>query len=297
MKNNGKHVDLRDSADFIRIVREPDSASAFYNVFEFYPNGTNKLIGKSSFIDPLRLEEQCITYYKNGHKQKTCTYKNGQLINNEYDYYPNGKLYQAKQFPADGKYYNELENNFLLTECLDSLGTKLVTNGNGHYVGYDDDFKKTTKEGDIKNGKRDGLWKGRFDEVHTRFEENYANGVLISGTATLDGGKINTYTKARMIAPEFKGGIEAFGRYLSRKIEYPYTARRDNIEGRVVLSFVVEKNGQVTEIKVQTAVNPELDNEAIRVLKESPIWVPGKRFGVPVRVIYSVPINFALNGN
>jgi hypothetical protein len=77
LKNNGKYVSQRDSADYIRIVREPDSASVLYNVFEFYLNGTQKLLGKSKTIDPPRYEGQCLEYYANGTKESITNYQTG----------------------------------------------------------------------------------------------------------------------------------------------------------------------------------------------------------------------------
>jgi len=296
LKNNGKHVDVRDSADYIRIIREPDSGTVFFNVLEYYPNGKVKMLGKTSTIDPVTLEDQCITYFKNSNKESVRTYKKGKVIGSAYDYFPNGKLYLGREFPDNDSPYNDFEENYLVTDCRDSVGTLLVTNGNGHYVGYSNNLKKITEEGEIKNGKREGLWKGRFDDIHTRFEENYSNGQLISGTATLDEGTVNTYTKTRSVPPQFKGGVPGFGRYLSNHIEYPTYARQNNIQGRVVLTFVVEKSGQVTEVKVTKSVSKELDAEAARVLNASPKWVPGTRFGRAVRVIYSVPVAFALQG-
>jgi TonB family protein len=295
LKNNGKHVEVRDSADYIRIVREPDSGSVYFNVLEFYPNGIHKMIGKTSMIDPLSLEGACITYFKNGKKESLINYKKGRKVGSSYEYFPNGKLYMAKEFPDDENPYNDFDGNYLLTDSKDSLGVTLISDGNGHYIGYDDGFKKITEEGEIKNGKREGLWKGRHDDIHTRFEENYSNGQLISGTATLDNGTVKNYTKTRAMPPQFKGGIEGFSRYLSNHIEYPISARQNNIQGRVVLTFVVEKDGQVTEIKVTNSVSPDIDAEAVRVLKASPKWIPGTRFGSLVRVQYSVPVSFALN--
>lgn len=288
LKNNGTKVQVRDSADFIRIVREPDSGSVNFNVFEYYPDGAAKTIGKSSTIDPLTFEEQCVRYFKNGNKKTVSSYKKGALVNSEYAYFPNGKLYLTKEFPDNG-------NIYLVTDCRDSTGTELVVNGNGHYIGYDDAFKKITEEGEIKNGKREGTWKGRDDGVHLRFEENYANGILITGMAIPDSGKTVNYSKSRTVLPQFRGGVEGFSRYLSNHIHYPDIARQYNIQGRVVLSFVVEKDGQLTDIKITRPVAKVLDEEAVRVLTLSPKWIAGTMYGLPVRVQYSVPISFALN--
>lgn len=294
LKNNGKYVDVRDSADYIRIVREPDSASTLYNVFEFYLNGTKKLLGKSRSIDPPKYEGPCIAYYPTGIKQRLSYYKNNSKTGNETLYYPNGKPYLSLKYPDKATRESEYRDDELIESCNDSLGNAIVKNGNGYLKSYDDKFVYIEEEGNIKEGKRDGLWKGDFKNTHTTFTENYDNGKLLTGTATSEDGKTTTYTGSRRVLPQFKGGIEAFGRYLSRNIKYPDLARQKGIQGRVILSFVVEKNGDLSDIKINKSVIPLLDDEAIRVLRLSPKWIPATQFGMPVRVVYSVPINFSL---
>jgi len=294
LKNNGKFVTSRDSADYVRVVREPDSASVLYNVFEFYLDGKKKLIGKSSAIEPPRLEGPCLQFYKNGNKESLTNYKDGLLTGPEYDFYPNGKLYVVKEFPDNKDIYNNLANHYSIIENYDSLGTASVKDGNGYYKGYDNNFKYIEEEGKVKNGKRDSVWKGNDKNIKTRFTETYQDGVLITGAAVDSSGASTTYSKSRDVPPEFKGGVEAFGKYLASHIHYPSYENEHNIQGRVILSFVVEKDGKPKDIKVNRSASPGLDAEAVRVIKNSPLWVPGTRFGKPVRVLYSVPVNFSL---
>jgi len=94
--------------------------------------------------------------------------------------------------------------------------------------------------------------------------------------------------------PEFAGGLEKFGAYLSKNIRYPAVARENNTQGRVICTFVVEKDGSLTDIKVVRGIGSGCDEEAVRVLKNSPKWKPGIQNGRPVRVQYSVPISFTL---
>ena len=94
--------------------------------------------------------------------------------------------------------------------------------------------------------------------------------------------------------PEFAGGLEKFGQYLSKNIRYPAVARENNTQGRVICTFVVEKDGSLTDIKVVRVIGSGCDEEAVRVLKNSPKWKPGIQNGRPVRVQYSVPISFTL---
>ncbi|MFC3364221.1 energy transducer TonB [Pedobacter fastidiosus] len=95
--------------------------------------------------------------------------------------------------------------------------------------------------------------------------------------------------------PEFPGGLKAFYQYLGQNIKYPKEAAKNKIYGRVFLSFTVEKNGELTDIKVTRGVSRDIDAEAVRVISESPNWSPGIQFGVPVRVRYNINVNFNLN--
>ena len=97
--------------------------------------------------------------------------------------------------------------------------------------------------------------------------------------------------------PQFPGGAPALLEFLSKNIRYPKEAFESNVQGRVLATFVVEKDGSISETKVVKAVDPMLDEEAIRVLNSMPNWTPGKQSGKAVRVKYTVPINFRLDGS
>ena len=96
-------------------------------------------------------------------------------------------------------------------------------------------------------------------------------------------------------SPEFPGGYEAYMQYLKKNIKYPAICRENNIQGRVIVSFVVNKDGKIVDAEVVKGVNPSLDKEALRVISTMPNWKPGKQRGKPVRVKYSSPVNFRLN--
>lgn len=95
--------------------------------------------------------------------------------------------------------------------------------------------------------------------------------------------------------PGFPGGIEKFYAYVGKSIKYPPMAAENNIQGKVFLSFVVEKNGELTDIHVDRKLGGGTDEEAVRVLKASPRWTPGIQNGKPVRVKYNIPISFTLS--
>ena len=94
--------------------------------------------------------------------------------------------------------------------------------------------------------------------------------------------------------PEFPGGQGALLKWISDHIRYPAIAEENGIQGRVVCTFVVERDGSVTDVQVARSIDPSLDKEAVRVLKQMPRWNPGKQNGSSVRVKYTVPVTFRL---
>lgn len=95
--------------------------------------------------------------------------------------------------------------------------------------------------------------------------------------------------------PSFPGGISGLRTYLNQNIRYPAEAQENCVQGRVVVSFVVEKDGHISDVTVLRSVDPSLDKEAVRVIRNMPRWTPGKQGGEPVRVRYNVPVSFRLN--
>ncbi|MBO4724803.1 MAG: energy transducer TonB [Bacteroidaceae bacterium] len=95
--------------------------------------------------------------------------------------------------------------------------------------------------------------------------------------------------------PEFPGGTAALLEYLRKNIKYPAICRENNIQGRVLVTFIVNKDGAIVDPEVVKSVNPSLDKEALRVISQMPNWKPGSQRGKPVRVKYTVPVNFRLN--
>lgn len=95
--------------------------------------------------------------------------------------------------------------------------------------------------------------------------------------------------------PEFEGGVVGWQDYISKTLKYPAEAKKNNISGRVILRFVVQKDGSLTDIKVLRGIGGGADEEAVRVLTESPKWKPGIDNGNPVNVAYTIPIFFQLS--
>jgi protein TonB len=94
--------------------------------------------------------------------------------------------------------------------------------------------------------------------------------------------------------PMFPGGDTELLKFISKSIKYPVIAQENGVQGRVICTFVVNRDGSVVDAEVVRGVDPSLDKEAIRVIGTMPKWAPGKQRGKPVRVKYTVPITFRL---
>ena len=128
-----------------------------------------------------------------------------------------------------------------------------------------------------------------------------ANGVIMITTKEAKASEKALATDSVLMIPEempkFPGGDKALIEFLQKNVKYPVEAQKKGVEGRVVVNFVVEKDGSLSEIKTVRSVDPLLDEEAVRVVSAMPKWEPGKQKGKPVRVKYNVPISFKLTGS
>jgi TonB family protein len=290
LKNSGKFVSTKDSADFILAISPPDTSvdKKLYIVKEFYLNGKLGLIGnsKTNTITNLKFQGVQITYFPNGHKSSVKNFENGRLLGDVKEYYPNGKLYSISS-------YTKTDNGktALKLTCNDSTGKELAINGNGNWIKWNDSFDKITEEGQIENGLEEGEWRSeKTDSASLVYI--YKKGIAVGGANDYKSG-IRNYFRLE-IEPEFLGGLSAFSDFLILNIRYPDGARAKNIQGRVIVGFVVDNVGNLTDIKAIRGIGYGCDEEAARVMKLSPPWKPGKYDGKPVRVAYSVPIAFNL---
>jgi len=285
LKNSGQKVSTKDSADLVLSILPPDQTidKKVYVVKGYYLNGQIRLTaGSLTHGLPLTLEGTYTDYFPNGNKMSIKNFNNGKRIGDMIEYYPNGKFYHRLGYADDIDHQNEI----LFKDCSDSTGKILAKDGNGYWITYGGNFSRILQQGKVVKGHRDSVWitflpNGRRDTAI------YKDGVNLRGP----NGAV--FTSVEQV-PEFPGGLDAFARFLSKNVTYPDEARHSGIHGRVIISFVCEKDGSLTDVKVARGIGGGCDEEAVRVIKMSPKWKPGIQNGRPVRVAYNVPINFNL---
>ncbi|MCR8556318.1 TonB family protein [Mucilaginibacter sp. BJC16-A38] len=287
LTNSGKLVSSKEKSDYSMVVLPPDTNvdKTMYVVYEYDKSGKVRLITNSKTNDVnLLYQGRFVAYYPNGKKMQTGIFIDGKHTGHEIYYYPNGKLYTIKDYSPGGK--------VLFRDCRDSTGNILAENGNGKWVQFDDNFTMVIAEGKIENGLQEGEW----HIASTKYGK--------STSMYLKGNPFDKDTYKMLLAdyafknvdvlPEFPGGMEAFAKFLAQTIRYPRDAREQGEQGKVIVNFVVEADGSLTNFKITKSVSKSIDDEALRVIKLSPIWNPALAGGKPVRVAYSVPIVFSV---
>jgi antitoxin component YwqK of YwqJK toxin-antitoxin module len=294
-KDDGKEVKMKDSADFMRIIQEPDSSSQYFRVLEFYPDNSRKLIGQVSAFEPrLVFEGSAMSFYKNGKKASHITYIMGSPFGMAYHFYPDGKVKKALNYtsiamePMLNVYQKD---RYEVLDYFDSAGVQLVKNGNGYAVFNETDTSR--EEGSYRNGLKDSVWKG-FDKSGREYEEHYKNGDLVKGFQTMANGSKLHYNK--IYEPSsFIGGMTEFYRFLSRSFVYPKDARAQGIQGKIFISVIVKADGRLTFIGVTPSLSPSIDQAAYGLVKRSPKWIPAKLRGVAVNESYVIPVSLNLS--
>ena len=277
-----------DSANLncIRVITKDSTNEDSYIVEDFYLNKRRKLVGRSTVpYYSLRREGIFIEYFPNGRRKNVKYYHNNTIEGDEQYYYPNGKPYFTG-------HYDQSQHQYLITTSKDSVGTSLASDSNGSHIEYDDDFILIKGQGPIVNGLKNGVWKGSYNDT-VSYTCNYNMGKSISGTSVTKAGNVYHFTDDN-VAPEFPGGSQVFGMFLAHQMHYPASAKENNVQGKVFINFTVDRKGKLRDLKIVRGIGSGCDEEVIRVLKLSPDWTPGKVYGIPVDISYTIPISFAL---
>lgn len=210
------------------------------------------------------------------------------------DYYRNGNLqmtglYNSKRlYKKNGIFTYYYKNGLKKTEY-----TYVLENKEGPCQGW---FKDGTKDftGFYSNNKMNGEWLWYFNNGPMSAQESYINDSLITYSFWNEDGS-EADIKQAMREPYFIGGQDAITHYLDENVNYPMKARIGGFEGEVIVSFTINRTGQVEDVKVIKSVQKWLDREAVRVIVSMPDWIPGIRHNRLERVLFQLPIIFKLN--
>lgn len=267
---------------YYRIIKDYHTDAAEYKIFDYYKSG--KIRSESSTRDKgtLRRIGKKTDYYENGNKASE------EFINNDFRYegpvsywYENGKPKIVSEYEYQPYNRQKVQQVCRILSFWDENGEQKVINGNGHFK----DGKTFIIEGDLVSGSKDGTWTGKSTKGKYAYTEIYSNGELLSGTSTDSDGKQYTYDQLE-VKPGPKKGLPHFYKFLSERYRMP----RKNTPGKIILTFIIDKDGSIDNIEILQSVSEKMDKEAIDVLKKYPDWQPGMQRGQVVKVQYSLPI-------
>jgi TonB family protein len=227
-------------------------------------------------------------YHENGKLKSKGTFKSGSPDGTIISYYPSGKAQAIESFNAE-------DNTSFIVNYYDSIGNQIITNGNGRCTCFFDSYRWSQKyeKGIYRNSKKDSLWTGHDLSGKTIFKEFYMSDSLISGESYDSLGAVYSYHVVEKMAEPKKGLQDVYER-IGKSLRYPAEARRFNVQGKVIVQFVVEKDGSIDDVKCIKGIGGGCDEEAVRVVKSLPAWKPGLVRGQAVRTKYVLPLNFKM---
>jgi len=258
---------------------------------------TGRLLAETNYEEGKQVGIQTV-YHKNGivAEQRDEQSEKSSITS----WYANGQIKEIKTVSPHKALMPRAPEQII--SLWDSTGRQMVKEGNGRAIymtreeSYSDTSRYTTfaEEGTYQNGFKQGVWTGRYTDGSYFYEEKYDDGICQSGKARTADADTVRYSELEK-QPEFPGGLPGLGQFLSSNLRYPVTAQKANVSGKVYLSFVVCTDGTLCDYEVLKSVHPDLDDEAVRVVKRmSGKWIPGFQRGRKVRVKYNLPINFSL---
>jgi len=289
MKNNGEIVDSKDSADYFTLIFPADSTSneIAYPVTEYYINGKRKLVGTTTLkISCLNLTGPCVTFFPNGHRESVSIFEKGHEVGEQKIYYSNGKLQNIKM------YRNYIQ---LLVECRDSTGNMLAENGKGKWIGPDNITytidRNIISEGNIVDSLRDGDWRGYIGDTG-KYVCTYVKGKLISGIGYDKLGKAHSFD-CEFVQPAFDPSMADYANFIGRNLHYPVAALEKKIQGKVIVTFIVGKDGKPSNFEIIKSPDKDLSHETIRVISLMK-FIPGLYYGMPIPSYFTIPLSFSL---
>lgn len=250
--------------------------------FKYYTMKEHRLVKKERRREGKLL--LAILYYQNGNIKSETIYKTSKQKDVSIYYFKNGnKKVSWKHLEKD---------KLLIVDAWDSLGNQTVSNGTGTYS-YLYDNEKVSSKGDYKKGKKTGFWNGYSKEGELTYTEEFKKGKLILGKSFVEGG-MPEYKEVETPATPPKGYTHLY-KYVGKQMRYPSEAVKYRVQGKVYIQFVIDKQGNMVDMKVVRGIGAGCDEEALRALKAYPEqWKPGIQHGVKVKQRMILPISFSL---
>lgn len=266
---------------YYRIIEDENTEKEEYKFKVFYQSGKIFMEGTTLSKTHMIPEGLINTYFENGNPKEEYIIAKGNNIGTKTTWHKNGTKKSIMEFSKEIK---ELLPSVRILQFWDTDKVQKVVDGNGF---FEDEENGCYEKGQLQNGVRVGQWTGIDKKFKVHFIEEYKEGNLIMGTSTDSTSSTYNYTKVKEGAKPRKG-YEHFYNYIGKK--FRFTKETEGKSAKIHLSFVVEKDGSISDIKILKSGGDALDKECIRLITNYPDWEPGKYRGKKARLLFSIPI-------
>jgi len=285
-----------------------------FEVKTFYLNQTLKTVAICNDISCVQMDGRYVAYFENGAKEEEGFRDKGKKIGTWKRWYDNAQLKESRTYNQQlkeekwetwykngqhkevgktiGDWNDEAHLRDRMINFWDSTGNQTVENGNGDVIYFHQNGELISSIGQYKKGLKDGEWKSYTEQGKLIYQESYKN-KKVKGVSWDSLGNEYRYSKLEEM-PDLGGGMGAFYSHVGNTMKYPKNARRSGIQGRVYVQFVIDKDGRIIDAKVVKGIGGGCDEEALRVIQNSPQWNPGVQRGKPVKVRMVLPIIFRI---
>ena len=271
----------KEEAVYTKIIKDYSIDKSSYQYVIYYQSKKIKEEGFCEDKDCVKKTGVAVTCYENGIKKDSVLFQNNQKLGKATYWYEDGELVEQGEYYIDNK-----ENKYKIINFWKKDRTKTVDNGTGNY-NLINEF--CSIQGNYIDGKKQGIWKGKYFKNNNAYEENYKDGNLVFGESTDFDGTKYPYTILET-KPEPIKGINHFYKYIGSNFKYTDQSIKLKVSGRIMISFIIDQEGKVVEPKIIKSLGYGLDEEAIRVLTSYPNWTPAMQKGKKVRCSYQIPI-------
>ena len=269
---------------YYKIIKDYKSGKSEYTVLTYLKTGVILSEATSSDKEGKIYNGDATFYYENGNKRSVLHYV---------DNYPQGKAtywYENGQMKEEGENPDtmpEYARKYKTVQFWNEKNEHTVVDGNGFSIKEDKDYYEKLS---FKNGYKDGILTSVNHKNNTSYSEVYENGNFVSGERIDSKGEKKAYLTMEK-KPEPKKGMQDFFKFIGGHFKYTKESMANKIQGKIIMSFVVNSEGKIVEPKIIKGLGYGLDEEAIRVVTSYDNWSPGEQRGIPIRCLYTLPLS------
>lgn len=267
-----------------------------YRITDFYMSGEVAAIGSYLSSSHKIKDGEFIYYYPDGQVKSKGIFKENLRLGEWVWWYPNGQIMKEILIMHTNTVPNQ--EIVLTVNFWDDEGRHMVRQGKGDMILFNDHQYvaelNAIASGGVLDGLKHGSWTGYDHEGDVLYKETYRDGLLLSGKAYTDSGekvRYNTVSKAPMPV----GGVTSLQKHINNSLQYPRSARYENITGQVLVQFVVDKDGSIQDVETIKGIGGGCDEEAIRVIESFGNWEPGMQRGQLRTSRMIMPISFQID--